>query len=169
MDVIVSIIVLISILVSALEKVDKANKKNKTPQRQRGTDWKRAFQETPSKLERSPTPTSAPTTKPQVKKAQLERAEPKTVGTTETVSAQKKATKKTISPVVLGVKDFEDWDQDFEEESRAPIVKKVAVKKTTTEKNLLTELATDRDALARAVIAKELFGKPRALNPWQAR
>ncbi len=162
MDVIYGILVIISVIISIINKVNSANQK--TSSKQRNPDWKRAFKETPTNLEKQ-------------KKSERPK-ETRTVPLSPPLLTQpiiietKKPSKPTVipqtMPVMSEVKDFVDWDQEGFEEVKGPLYRQVSEQEVRTT-NFLDEFTQDPKALKKAMIAKEILDKPRALAPWVRR
>lgn len=155
MDIVVGIVTIIFFIVSLINNAGKNNTKKKT----QVPDWKRTFKETPTKLG-----TEKATVTTEIKK--IPQSPVETKSTTKSKVAPQ--TVKTTVPTV----EFIDWDQELAEINdlelkRGPVVQKespIATEQSIN--NPLFELTTDPEALQKAMILKEVLGKPRALEPF---
>lgn len=162
MDVIYGILVLVSVIISIINKVNSTNQK--TSSKQRNPDWKRVFKETPTNLEKQ--------------KKQETPKETRTVPLSPPLLTQpiiietKKPSKPSVIPqtipVMSEVKDFVDWDKEGFEEIKGPLYRQVSEQEVKAT-SFLDELTRDPEALKKAIIAKEILDKPRALAPWVRR
>jgi len=161
-DVIYGILVLVSVIISIINKANSTTKK--TSSKQRNPDWKRAFKETLTNLETQKKPD-----KP--KQAPTDPLSPPLLTQPIIIETKKPAKSSVIPqkiPVVPEVKDFVDWDEESSEEIKGPLYQKVPEKEVRAT-NFLGELTRDPEAIKKAIIAKEIFSKPRALEPWGRR
>lgn len=151
----ISILVLISTVISLIDSVNKKKTRNT-----KGQDWQKTFKETPTKLNNTNPSSSAKTTQPA----------PVTINevSVPVVDLNPQATMGTTL-LIPEVREFEDWDNISSEEVSGPKVQKTSLKLNEENGSAVSELFNKPEALAHALLTKEVLGKPRALEPWQRR
>ncbi|MDD4264191.1 MAG: hypothetical protein PHI65_06915 [Firmicutes bacterium] len=145
------LIVIISMIASIVDSQNKKKQKN-SGRRGQQPDWKKLFQENPSKLEKKPQPVKVPDIK-------------QVVETIEVKSTAKPM--QLVQQVIDGTSDYVDLNLQEGDESLKPV--KVSVELAAKQQEEHLDEYTDATFLRKAIIAKEIIDKPRAINPWQRR
>ncbi|HOP54786.1 MAG TPA: hypothetical protein PLN81_00545 [Bacillota bacterium] len=151
------LVVIFSIVASFSSSVKKSHQE-KRPQQQ-VPDWKKVFEKTPSKLEGQPKKPAPQVPDTREIAQTIKREEPAMPAPSQEIGPTE--SEKTRS--------FMDWETDKKEVPQVVVseVPNLAAKQKKQEPR--REDYSTAAFLKRAVIAKEILDKPRALNPWRAR